>query len=270
MWKQSQAKLPLGWGLISDFKGIQERIVRVRGLAGLVLLGSLALLAVAKEKEPAGDVVDSGSFGVFVNGKRMATEIFTIRQQKGGNSTTSSQFKEEGSNNPSQRCEMQITPGGALVRYEWHELLPGKSELEITPNNEFLIERVTEVPGEKPKEKPFLMPNTSVILDNNFFVHREILVWKYMASSCPTDGGQMKCGPAQFGAIIPQERDSVRIAINPVAQEKVPLNGSERQLLHLSMKVEDADWDLWLDPQDHFKLMKVARAGENMEVVRDQ
>ncbi len=143
-------------------------------------------------------------------------------------------------------------------------------ELEITPNNEFLIERVTEVPGEKPKEKPFLMPNTSVILDNNFFVHRQILVWKYMASSCPTEGGQMKCGPAQFGAIIPQERDSVRVAINPVAQEKVTLNGSERQLLHLSMKVEDADWDLWLDPQDHFKLIKIARTGENMEVVRDQ
>ncbi len=107
--------------------------MNVRGLAGLILLGSLALLAVAKEKEPSGDLVDSGSFGVFVNGRRMATESFSIHQQKGGNSTTSSQFKEEGSSNPSQRCDMQITPGGALVRYEWRELSPGKSRTRNYP-----------------------------------------------------------------------------------------------------------------------------------------
>jgi len=79
----------------------------------------------------------------------------------------------------------------------------------------------------------------------------------------------MKCGPAQFGAIIPQERDSVRINITPVSQEKVTLNGTQRELVHLSLKVEDADWDLWLDPQDHFKLMRVSRVGENIQIVRD-
>jgi hypothetical protein len=242
----------------------------MKSLLGVLLLGVMAVSAAAKEKEPAGDLVDSGSFGVFVNGRRMATESFSIHQEKGGISTTVSQFKEEGSNGPSQRCELQITPNGALVRYAWKELSPGKSELEVIPNNEFLLERVTEVPGEKPKEKPFLMPNTSVILDNNFFVQREILAWRYMASSCPTEGGQLKCSPAQFGAVIPQERDSVRVAVAPVGSEKVTVNGSQRQLVHLSMKVEDADWDLWVDPLDHFKLIRVARTGENMEVVRDQ
>jgi hypothetical protein len=235
----------------------------------IALIALAVLLAVsATAKEPAGDLVDSGSFGIFLNGKRVATEAFSIHQ-KGGDSTTRSQFKEEGSANPSQRSEMQINSSGALIHYEWHELSPGKSELTLEPNNEFLVERVTENPGEKPKEKPFLMPNTSIILDNNFFVHREVLAWKYLASSCPLENGRSKCGPAQFGAIIPQERDSVRVSMAPVAQEKLSLNGSERELLHLSLKVEDAEWDLWLDPQDHFKLMKVARVGENIQVVRD-
>ena len=238
-----------------------------------VALVALSLLLVAtalgKEKEPAADIVDAGSFGIFVNAKRVATETFSVHQSKGGNSLTASQFREEGSQNPSQRSEMEISTAGALVRYEWHELSPGKSQLTVSPNNEFLVERVIESPGEKAKEKPFLMPNTSVILDNNFFVHREILAWKYMASSCPLENGRNKCVPAQFGAIIPQERDSVRIAVAPVSQEKITINGSERELVHLSLRVEDAEWDLWLDPQDHFKLMRISKTGENIQIVRD-
>lgn len=244
--------------------------MRLKTSAALISVSALLVVALAAmDKAPSGDLVDEGSFGIFLNGKRVATESFSIRQTKGGDSNTSAEFKEDGANNPSQRCEMQITSSGALVRYEWHELSPGKSELTLLPNNEFLVEKVIENPGEKPKEKPFLMPNTSVILDNNFFVHREILAWKYLASSCQLENGQHKCGPATFGAIIPQERDSVRVAVMPVAQEKITLNGSERDLLHLSMKVEDAEWDLWLDPKDQFKLMKVGKTGENIQIVRD-
>jgi hypothetical protein len=246
-----------------------RRLSKLIALVAFSLLWTLGAAAKEKDKQPAGDLVDSGSFGIFLNDKRVATETFSVHQSKGGDSTAVSQFKEEGSNNPSQRSEMQMNTSGALIRYEWHELSPGKSEIVLVPNNEFLVERVVENPGDKAKEKPFLMPNTSVILDNNFFIHREILVWKYMASSCPLENGRMKCGPAQFGAIIPQERDSVRINITPVSQEKVTLNGTQRELVHLSLKVEDADWDLWLDPQDHFKLMRVSRVGENIQIVRD-
>ena len=32
----------------------------------------------------------------------------------------------------------------------------------------------------KPAEQPFLMPSTTAILDNNFFVHREVLAWRYL------------------------------------------------------------------------------------------
>jgi len=245
------------------------RLSKLIALVAFSLLWTLGAAAKEKDKQPAGDLVDSGSFGIFLNDKRVATETFSVHQSKGGDSTAVSQFKEEGSNNPSQRSEMQMNTSGALIRYEWHELSPGKSEIVLVPNNEFLVERVVENPGDKAKEKPFLMPNTSVILDNNFFIHREILEWKYMASSCPLENGRMKCGPAQFGAIIPQERDSVRINITPVSQEKVTLNGTQRELVHLSLKVEDADWDLWLDPQDHFKLMRVSRVGENIQIVRD-
>ena len=76
----------------------------------------IAGAAPAAAKEPAGQMVDSGSFGVFMNGKRVATETFSI-QQSGGGSTTNAQVKEEGGSGASQSSELQVTSAGAVVRY---------------------------------------------------------------------------------------------------------------------------------------------------------
>jgi len=240
----------------------------VAGMCGLLLMATAA----ASDKEKGNDKesqVDSGSFGIFVGGQRVATETFSVRQDSAGLSTVSSQLRQEGSTTPSQTCEMKVASNGTLVNYEWHELSPGKSELVVAPSNEFLIERVTEAPGEKPKEQPFLLPNTSVILDNNFFVLREVLAWRYLASACTTEGGQFKCGPAQFGVVVPQERVSVRVSISPGGPEKIVIHGIERQLVRISLKTDDGEWNLWLDPLDHFKLIRMVKTGENTEIVRD-
>ena len=233
-----------------------------------MLLLSAALAAeTGKEKEAPG-VVDSGSFGIFVNGRRVATETFSVHAQPGGTNIISSQLKEDGGA-AAQSSDLQITSTGVLVRYEWRELAPGKGQLEITPKNDFLVERITTNPGDKPAEQPFLMPNTSVVLDNNFLIQREILAWRYLASSCATEKGQMRCTAAQFGAIVPQDRTSARLTMQPVGEEKVTIRGTERQLLRINLKGEDDEWGLWLDSQDHYKLIRVVKVGENSEVVRD-
>jgi hypothetical protein len=237
-------------------------------MLGTFWLLLIASAAVGAGKEPAGQMVDSGSFGVFMNGQRVATETFSI-QQSGGASTTSAQVKEEGGSGASQSSELQVNAAGAVIRYEWRELSPGKSALVIVPNNEFLIERITQNPGDKPAEQPFLMPNTSIVLDNNFLIHRQVLAWRYLASSCVHEGGPMRCGPAQFGAIVPQERTSTRVNVQPVGEEKVKIRDTERQLLRINIKSDDDEWALWLDPQDHYKLLRVVKAGANTEVLRD-
>ena len=63
------------------------------GISGLLLI-SAALAGPGKEKEPEGQPVDSGSFGVFMNGHRVATEKFSIQQDKNG-SVATSEFKTE-------------------------------------------------------------------------------------------------------------------------------------------------------------------------------
>jgi hypothetical protein len=246
-------------------------MVRKSSWIGLSVL--LVVTAAAAWKSDKGkdreNQVDSGSFGIFVGGQRVATETFSVRQDSAGLSTTSGQLRQEGSNAPAQSFEMKVSSTGALVDYQWHELAPGKSELEVLPNNEFLVERVTENPSEKPKEQPFLLPNTSLILDNNFFVQREVLAWRYLASACSTEGGQLKCAPAQFGTVVPQERVSVRVSVTPGGPEKVMIHGTERQLVRISLKGDDGEWNLWLDPLDHFKLIRVVKTGENTEILRD-
>jgi hypothetical protein len=96
-----------------------------------------------------------------------------------------------------------------------------------------------------------------------------VLAWRYLASSCTTEKGQMRCTAAQFGAIVPQDRTSTRLTVQPVGEEKVTIRGVERQLLRLNLKSEDDEWGLWLDPQDQYKLVRVTKTGENSEVVRD-
>jgi len=238
-------------------------------LLGPVLLISLAMVY-ASTKE-AGQNIDSGSFGVFVNGQRVATESFTIQQTSSG-SIVKSQLKEEGAGDKaSQTSQMQLTPAGELIRYEWQELSPGKTQIELVPSEQFLTERITVNPGEKPTEQPFLLPASTVVLDNNFFVHRELLAWRYLAQNCKTEGGKFQCvsGPISFGVVVPEGRTSMRVSLEPVGTEKVQFRGTERQLPRFTLKFEGSEWALWLDDQDHFKLIKIAIPGEKTEVVRD-
>jgi hypothetical protein len=212
--------------------------------------------------------IDSGSFGVFVRGQRVVTENFTIEQQNGV-SVIKAQLKETNDAGSVQRSELQTTGAGELVRYEWSNDVGGN--LTVLPNNEFLIERIASTATAKHAEQPFLMPKTSLILDNNFFTQRELLIWRYLASDCKSEGGNWKCqqGPVEFGALVPQDRSSMRVSIELIGSEKVTLRGSERDLLRLKLNGENFEWALWVDPGDQFKLMRVVIPADNTEVIRD-
>ena len=240
-----------------------------RALACLLISAAAISANASDKKKPEPQAVDKGSFGIFIKGQRVATETFDIQQQ---NSTSSikSQLKEvAGTDALTQKSDLQITSSGELVRYEWSQSSGGS--LTVLPNNEFLIEKITTPSSSKPAEQPFLMPNTSVILDNNFFIHREVLIWRYLAPNCKPENGSMKCKqePGEFGVLVPQDRASVRVRLELVGEEKVTIHGTERNLLRLNLKSDDFEWALWVDDRDQFKLMRVAIPADNTEVVRD-
>ena len=234
----------------------------------------LVLAAVAKdkekEKEPAGQAVDTGSFGVFMNGRRIATEKFSIQQNNMGSIATSEFKTEPGVDPAAQSSELQLALNGDLRKYEWKELTPGKAQAVLVPNDSLLVERSTNNPQDKEEEHPFLLPVSTSVLDDYFFVHREILVWKYLATGCRQDKGVVSCPQNQqvkFGVINPHQRSSLLVSLAFSGKDKVLVRGAERELNHFVLKSDAGDWSLWFD--DQFKLVRILVAADNTEVVRD-
>jgi hypothetical protein len=226
-----------------------------------------------KEKEQEGQKVDSGSFGVFQNGHRVGTETFSIYQTSGG-SVIQSEFKTvNGPVDAAQTSEMQLTPTGEIRRYEWKELSPGKATSVVLPNSDFLSQKWKAGPEEKEHEQPYLLPASTNILDDYFFVHRELLAWKFLATACKQDKGQAtQCllkQRTQFGTLNPHQHASAPLGAEFLGREKVTLKNGERDLFKIEFKTEAGTWQLWLDDQDHFKVMRMSLVGENTVVERD-
>jgi hypothetical protein len=240
------------------------------GMTSFIFVLGLCILAsgIDKKEKPSGaqNNVDSGTFAVFVKGQRVLTETFTV-QQENGMSTVRAQLHPNGGSSTGQSSDLRMTSAGELIRYEWSD---ASGSLVVTPNNEFLIEKITTASSSKPAEQPFLMPSTSAILDNNFFVHREVLAWRYLASACSNEGGDLKCKPNdEYGVLVPQDRTSLRVRLEMIGKEKVHVAGTERELLRLNLKGDDFFWALWLDDKDQFKLVRVSIPDDNTEVIRE-
>jgi hypothetical protein len=246
---------------------------KMRGMVTFALAASLAAFAGSgadkKDKDAGSKYVDSGTFGVFVKGQRVASETFHIQQQN-SNSIIQSELKEGNGTSPAlQKSDLEITATGELLRYDWSQAAGGS--LSVSPKDDFLIEKITTPTSTKPAEQPFLMPSTSSILDNNFFIHREVLAWRFLAADCKQEADGLKCqrDPGEFGVLVPQDRTSIHVRLELLGKEKVTIRGTERELLRLNLMGESFTWSLWLDDQDQFKLMRVAIPADNTEVVRD-
>lgn len=233
-------------------------------VVALVLVAGLN--APAGEKDP-GKVVDSGAFGIFVNGRRVATETFQITEKPEG-SHARSEFKLADSSS-SQTSDLHLLPSGDLRRYEWREENP-KALVVVELKNDFLVEQVTVGDAAKPTEIPFLLSASTNVVDDNFFVHRQILAWKYLASGCaPGTATAQGCvyQRTQFGVIIPQQQRMVVISVEFAGKDKVALPAGERELQRFKLETEGVEWTLWLDEQR--KLVRVLIAAQNIEVLRD-
>jgi hypothetical protein len=251
------------------------KFTSMRGAITLLLASSLSCagaFAADKKEKPKTDpiqTIDSGSFGVFIKGQRVATETFRVDQQNGA-SVIKSQVKEaSGDDSNSEKSNLELTSHGELLRYEWSQASGGT--LSVFPDSDFLKERITTGANSKPAEQAFLLPSSAPILDNNFFVHREVLAWKYLNGVCQPSSGDTKCRqePADFGALVPQDRTSMSVRMELVGKEKITIRGTERELMRLNLSGENFQWALWVDDKDHFKLIRVAIPADNTIVDRD-
>lgn len=238
----------------------------------LVLAVVTATTAFAKnqkdKKSASSKVWDSGSFGIFVNGKRVGTEKFNIEQKTADLSVASSEITvDDGHSKVTQTAEMQITGKGELLSYIWKGLTPQKEESIVEPKDQLLIEHVVPANAKK-MDVPYVLPTSTVILDDNFFSHRELLVWRYLATGCvvkPNEGRM--CAPAHFGILVPHQHISASAVMELTGREKITVKGQEQELNKLKIDSDGVVWNLWVN--DDYKVIKMTVPAGNVEVVRD-
>ncbi|MFI5107711.1 MAG: hypothetical protein ACHP78_02580 [Terriglobales bacterium] len=236
-------------------------------LLAAITLGSIPARSYKGSSE--GQLVDSGTFGIFHQGRRIGTETFTIHQGTDV-SVASAELKiEDGNDRASQSSELRVASNGELRHYEWKESSPEKAQATVDYNDQFLVERITP-PGSKSQQRAFLLPPSTVILDD-FFTHREILLWRYLASFCGAAIKAQGCDlqPGKFGVFIPRQQISTTVALKYEGKDKVMFHGAERELDHFTLQSDDAVWNLWVESAYPFKLLRILVPAENVEVVRD-
>ena len=263
------------------------KAVKLAILVVAILAAQSSLSAADKPKEKAGKVADSGSFGIYLNGKRVGTETFNItetlnNQRMPDYSTATSEIKfDDGRFKATQTAEMQVSAKGELRSYVWRATVPQKEEASVEPKDQLLVEHI--VPADQKKlDVQHMLPLSTIILDDNFFSQREILLWWYLAT-CRRQDNSLLCGTGKFVILVPRQHVSGNATLELMGQEKVMIRGAERELNKIKLDTngpqslnwlndqnhesEAAQWVLWVD--DQYRIVKMTVAGSNVEVVRD-
>ena len=267
------------------------KAVKLAILLSAALATSICLNAADQTKEKAkssSKVADSGSFGIFMNGKRVGTETFNITETPNADrdhaySTASSEIKfDDGHFKATQTAEMQVTAKGELRSYNWHATVPQKEESSVEAKDEMLVEHI--VPADQKKlDVPHMLPLSTIILDDNFFSQREVLLWWYLANGCRRQNNALECGTGKFVILVPRQHVSGNATLELLGPGKVTVKGVERELNRVKLDMtgpqsltwlndqsrdsDSAQWVLWVD--DQYRVIKMTVAGTNVEVVRD-
>lgn len=242
----------------------------MRWVAIIVLCASPALLFAGnkeKEKGASTKVVDSGKFGIFVRGARVGTETFTIEQNATGSNTHCEVSIDQDGSRIEQKSDMQLAANGDLLHYEWKELTPGHASDVVVPDEKFLLEHIYPGDKAKPLERPLLMPSSTVILDDFFFTHRELLAWRYIGLSCKPGDSNCTMKKTNFGALVPRTASPVLAGIEYKGQEKLSIRGAEMNLFRFDLDVDGTNWSMWMD--SNYKIQRFLVAANATEVVRD-
>jgi hypothetical protein len=229
------------------------------GLTASAMAGRKPASSAAKTQE-----VDSGTFTILNNGQPAGTETFRIEQGENV-STATAEFK---TGSMVQKAVWQFTSSGDLQRYEWQQISPEKTRLVVEPADQFLVEHMIPAPPAKPANHPYMIPLSTVILDDYIFSQREILAWRFLAAACsgvPLE--QCSPKPMKLGILNPQQQVSLFVTLHDLGVQRVKLENTEADLRRVDLQVEDEPiWILYLDAK--LKLVRILIPDQKTEVIR--
>lgn len=219
-----------------------------------------------KSKAPDPNVVDSGSFGIFKSGKRIATETFKIEQSPTESVTHSEIKADNGSGETTQSSELHLAANGDIVKYDWRQTKPEKQESTLFVGDQVLTQRIVTGADNKTQEIPYILPASTSVLDDYFFVHREVITWKYVGSQC-ADLSKCQLPKQSIGIIVPRQHTSGVISMEYKGLGKTDWHGKDTDLNLFLLHADTADWSLYFDHDN--KLVKVEVPSQQVEAIRD-
>jgi hypothetical protein len=239
----------------------------VKAILFCTVIAAAASLWAADQKDKKSGVWDSGSFGIFVNGRRIGTEKFNIEQRADLNIATSEIKVDDGETKADQTAEMEVTSNGELRSYVWHATAPEKEESSVEPKDQLLVEHLSPA-GQKKVDVPHVLPASTVILDDNFFSQRELLVLRYLATGCVWEQSKGRvCGPSHFGILVPHQHAAGEAVIDLIGHEKITVKGAQVEANKFKLDTDGTTWLIWVSSD--YKILKMTVPNSNVEVVRD-
>ena len=232
----------------------------------IIFLALASALPVAGRKaSDSMKLVDSGSFGIFHGSQRIATETFRI-EQNAIHSVTSSEVKSSDAGNSTQQSELELASNGDLIKYTWRQIKPEHQQYVLVPEEQTLVQHYDTGDGKKTSDLPYLLPSSTSVLDDYFFIQRELLTWKYIATQC-ADLSKCKLAAAAMGVVVPHDHNSEAVQLSYKGQQTLTVKGAPVELRHFILTEDHIDWSLYFN--DAQQLVMLAIPTDDLQVVRD-
>lgn len=218
----------------------------------------------ADSKSPS--VVDSGQLSIVVNGKKVATENFTMQQGANGSSVTSRLTFDDGATKAQQESELELGTDGAIRKYTWQEKEPGKARLTAEPQDKsFIVVRQKETDAAAPKDSTHPVDiSATTIVDDNFYSHLQVLMWRYLALSCPNQ--QCRFGEQKLPVFVPHQEMAQLFTITFEGNDTLRLRQGRTDVTKFRVITEGGEMHVWMQGT---KLMKLLMPAAAVEVTRE-
>jgi len=219
----------------------------------------------ADSKTPS--IVDSGQLAIVVNGKKVATESFTMQQGTTGSSVTSRLNFDDGATKAQQESELELTPDGAIRKYSWEEKQPGRARLTAEPQEKnFLVVHLRDSEGAAPKDSTHpLDVNITSIVDANFYSHVQVLLWRYLAMSC-TSPQQCRFQEQKLPVFVPHEEMAQTFTISFEGADTLRMASGKSEMGKYRVQTEGGEMHVWMQGT---KMMKLLMPSAAIEVTRE-
>jgi len=213
--------------------------------------------AYAAEQKPSRE---EGQFNIYVGGKEIGREKFSI--QSSGDSVSSTSilsFRDPGNSAQSVKMETELTMNSKFV--------PQNYQLRTDVNGQKGIVKGTFAQGQatfeyesggNARKTGLLVGDSYLMLDANIF-HHFVFVARVFDFDSKEDSQSVE-------VIIPQQLENGLLKVRDVGVEKISIRGKNRELHHLKADSGSTQIDLWIDAQRI--LYKIALPAKRLEVIR--